>query len=925
MTTDRTAEATEPETQAPVEDYAVADTGARAPSGIAARFLYGVAVAWSLFQLWYASPLPFMLRFGIFNATEARAIHLAFALFLAYTAFPGVIRRAATLPIFGVIYVLAGAALLFHAGNLAVGQNPQWLVFAVMGALTLVAAWSASRPAPLDRIPPADWLMALIGAASAAYLYVFYEELARRPGLPTLTDLVVAGAGLVMLLEATRRALGPPLMFIALVFLLYTFAGPYMPDIIAHRGASFQRAMSQQWLTAEGVFGIALGVSTSFVFLFVLFGAMLERAGAGNYFIKVAFALLGHLRGGPAKAAVVASGMTGLISGSSIANTVTTGTFTIPLMKRVGFSAEKAGAVEVSSSVNGQIMPPVMGAAAFLMIEFVGITYVEVITHALLPAVISYIALFYIVHLEALKQGMQGLPRRTESTPLQRIAAFGMTLAGLIILSAAVYYGIGWMRTAFGSTANLIVAAGVLAAYLGLLWVSARVPELTLDDPNSAVVELPEAQPTILSGLHFLLPLVVLIWALIVERLSPGLSAFYAVVFMIFILLTQRPILALLRGRGGLGAAVLQGVRELVDGLASGARNMIGIGVATAAAGIVVGTVAQTGLGGVMIELVELLSGGNLILMLVLTAVISLILGLGLPTTANYIIVASLMAPVVVELGSQQGLIVPLIAVHLFVFYFGLMADVTPPVGLASFAAAAVSRGDPLRTGVQAFWYSLRTVALPFIFVFNTQLLLIGIDTWLHLVVIVVGATIAMLVFAAATQNYMFVRNRWWETAALLLIAFTLFRPGYWMDLIEPEHESRPPAELRQIVEAKPPNDFLRLRVEGIDMQGRDVAKVVMLNVGPPGPAEERLRNAGLGVMMLPDRAQITDVAFGSEASRYGIDFGMDITEVLIPNPERPPKEVMFIPALALLGLIAWLQRRRLAAAEARQPVERAA
>jgi TRAP transporter 4TM/12TM fusion protein len=548
-----------------------------------------------------------------------------------------------------------------------------------------------------------------------------------------------------------------------------------------------------------------------------------------------------------------------------------------------------------------------------------------VITHALLPAVISYIALFYIVHLEALKQNMEGLPRRRETTPLQRIASFGMTFAGLIILSAAVYYGIGWMRTAFGPAANTIVAVGVLAAYLGLLWVSSRVPELHLDDPDSAIVELPEAQPTILSGLHFLLPLVVLIWALIVERLSPGLAAFYAVTFMMFILVTQRPILALLRRRGGLAAATLQGFRELIDGLAAGARNMIGIGVATAAAGIIVGTVAQTGLGGVMIELVELLSGGNLILMLVLTAVISLILGLGLPTTANYIIVASLMAPVVVELGSQHGLVVPLIAVHLFVFYFGLMADVTPPVGLASFAAAAVSRGDPLRTGVQAFWYSLRTVALPFIFVFNTQLLLIGIDTWLHLAVVVIGAIVAMLVFAAATQNYMVVRNRWYETAALLLIAFTLFRPGYWMDMIEPEFEPRPPGELREIVEAKPPNDFLRLRVEGLDFEGRDVSKVVMLNVGPPGPAEERLRSAGLGVMMLPDRVQITDVAFGSEASRYGIDFGMDIAEVLIPNPERPPKELMFIPALALLGLIVWLQRRRVAVRAERGPAAHAA
>ncbi len=348
---------------------------------------------------------------------------------------------------------------------------------------------------------------------------------------------------------------------------------------------------------------------------------------------------------------------------------------------------------------------------------------------------------------------------------------------------------------------------------------------------------------------------------------------------------------------------------------------MVGIGVATAAAGIIVGTVALTGVGLVMTELVEILSGGNLIAMLVLTALISLILGLGLPTTANYIIVATLMAPVVVELGSQQGLIVPLIAVHLFVFYFGIMADVTPPVGLASFAAAAVSRGDPLRTGVQAFYYSLRTVALPFIFVFNYELLLIGVDSWHELLIVVVSATVAMLVFAAATQNYFVVRSRWYESLALLLVAFTLFRPGFWMEMIDPEYDLHPPSELREIVEAKAPNDFLRLRIEGLDMQGRDVSKVVMLNVGPEGGAEDRLRHTGLEVMMMGDDAQIMNVDFGSEAARYGVDFGMDISEILVPDPDRLPKELMFIPALALLGLVFVAQRRRRAAPdEAVQP-----
>ncbi|MBC7136304.1 MAG: TRAP transporter permease, partial [Oceanibaculum nanhaiense] len=642
---------------------AQADTGGRSPTGPVGLLLLVTAVTWSLFQLWYASPLPFMLNFAILNDTEARSIHLAFALFLGFLAYP------------------------------------------------------ALKSSPRSYIPVQDWIFAILAALCSAYIFLFYRELSTRPGMPTQLDLTVAVIGMLMLLEATRRALGPPLMIVAIVFLIYTFAGPYMPSVIAHKGASLQRTMDQQWITTEGVFGIALGVSTSFVFLFVLFGSLLDKAGAGNYFIKVAFALLGHLRGGPAKAAVVASGMTGLISGSSIANTVTTGTFTIPLMKRVGYPAEKAGAVEVSASVNGQIMPPVMGAAAFLMVEYVGISYVDVIKHAFLPAIISYIALLYIVHLEALKLGLKGLDKPNPKTLPMALISFAVTVASIIILSGVVYFGIGWIKTAFGDAASAIVAVLVLATYIGLVWYSTTVPELVMDDPDSPLLKLPETAPTVKSGLHFLLPVVVLIWCLMIERLSPGLSAFWATAFMIFILLTQRPMIALFR-KTDIVAAVRQGGLELIDGLATGARNMIGIGIATAAAGIIVGTVSLTGIGLIMTEFVEFISAGNLMLMLIFTAVISLILGMGLPTTANYIVVSTLMAPVIVELGAQSGLLVPLIAVHLFVFYFGIMADVTPPVGLASFAAAAISGADPIKTGLVSFYYSMRTAILPFIFIF---------------------------------------------------------------------------------------------------------------------------------------------------------------------------------------------------------------
>ncbi len=852
---------------AEVEELAAADTGARHPSGFAAKLLFGVALAWSLFQLWIASPLPFMLGFGVFNDTEARSIHLAFALFLAFTAYP------------------------------------------------------ALKRSPRDYIPLTDWALALLGAFSGAYLFIFQEEIADRVGAPILQDYVFGILGILILLEATRRALGPALVGVASVFLLYTYFGPYMPAIIAHKGNSIGEIINHQWITTEGVFGVALGVSASFVFLFVLFGSLLDKAGAGNYFIKVAFSLLGHLRGGPAKAAVVSSGMTGLISGSSIANVVTTGTFTIPLMKRVGFSAEKAGAVEVASSVNGQIMPPVMGAAAFLMTEFIGIPYFQVVTHAFVPAVISYIALIYIVHLEAVKLGMEGLPRAVAPKPwVQRILNFLLGVIVLSGLSLAVYYGIGWLRPALGGLANWVIALGILLAYLGLVRYCARYPELTPDDPNAPMVRLPEPGPTIKSGLHFLLPVVVLVWALMVEHLSPGLSAFYGALTLIFILVTQRPLFAWFRGKGDLAGEFRRGIQDLVEGLVAGARNMIGIGIATAAAGIIVGSVTQTGVGSMLAELVEYISGGQMLVILFLTAFLSLVLGMGLPTTANYIVVSALLAPVIVELGQQTGLIVPLIAVHLFVFYFGIMADVTPPVGLAAFAAAAVSRGDPIKTGFVAFFYSLRTAALPFLFIYNTDLLLIDV-TWYQGVFIFVVATVAMLLFAAATQGWFITRCNPLEIVLLLLIAFTLFRPGFWMDLISPPYRELAPKEILQAAAQTPEDAPLRLRILGLDEVGDPREFVALLPLPAGADGEERLAAAGVTLRFEDGRVFVDDVTFASPAQKAGLDWDQEILEVLVPAPQ-PSKYLMYIPALALLGLIVWVQRRRAAAADAvaRQP-----
>ena len=616
------------------------------------------------------------------------------------------------------------------------------------------------------------------------------------------------------------------------------------------------------------------------------------------------------MKGGPAKAAVVSSAMTGLISGSSIANVVTTGTFTIPLMKKVGFSSEKAGAVEVASSVNGQIMPPVMGAAAFLMVEYVGIPYFDVVKHAFLPAVISYIALVYIVHLEAMKAGMEGLPRPVPAKPwLAWLMSIAFTVAVICGLSFAVYYLMGWIRPAFPETAGYIIFVFLSAVYIGLLYVASKEEPLELDDPNEPVTRLPLPGPTVRSGLHFILPVVVLVWALMVDRLSPGLSAFWATSYMVFILVTQRPLMAMFRGQSRFATDVKDGLLDLIDGLVTGARNMIGIGIATATAGIIVGVVSQTGVGAALADVVEVLSGGNILAILALTAVLSLILGMGLPTTANYIVVSALLAPVIVTLGQQNGLIVPLIAVHLFVFYFGIMADVTPPVGLASFAAAAVSGGDPIKTGVVAFFYSLRTAALPFLFIFNTELLLINVS-WIQGIFVFIVATIAMLLFAAATQGWFLAKNRFYETIALLLIAFTLFRPGFWMDMVSPPYTEAEPTEIAQAAVDTPAGEPLRLRVSGVNDLGDPLEFVALLPIGEGATGEEKLENAGLMFRDDGGKMIIDDVSFNSPAQNAGLDWDQEVLRVLKPEPQ-PSKYLMFIPALLLLAGIVMLQRRR--------------
>ncbi len=840
-----------------LKEVAAAENGKRHLTGCAAILFFSLAICWSFFQIWITSPIPYMLGFGVINDTGTRSIHLTFAMIMAFLAFPAKHRLS-------------------------------------------------SSP-----IPVYDWVLAIVAAFCAIYLYVFAHELSIRPGAPLTLDLIVSVLGIVTLLEATRRVMGLPMTILAILFLIYAFAGPWMPDLISHKGASLARAASQMWLSSEGVFGVALGVSTSFVFVYVLFGAMLEKAGAGHYLTRLSFALLGHMRGGPAKAAVVASGLHGLISGSSTANVLTCGPVTIPLMKKVGFSAEKAGAIEVAAGSNGQIMPPVMGAAAFLMTEYVNIPYSELIKHAFIPAILAYVSLLFIVHLESCKMGLIGIPR--QSSFKQRMIGWAITISTVLILANGIKVLMGWMPNALGHLAIPATLILLTMAYLGCLYYSSFFPEIKEESAES-LTSLPPIRSSLLSGLHYLLPLITLIVCLVVYEMSPGLAAFYGCIFMSFILLTQRPLIALFRKRPIQGC-FKQGIVDWGNSLISGARNMIGIALATAAAGIIVGVVSLTGIGQVLSEVVEVLSMGSLIMVLLLTAFLSLLLGMGLPTTANYIVVSTLLVPVISSLAVAHGVAIPLIALHLFVFYFGIMADATPPVALAAFAAAGIANGDPLKTGVQGFLYEIRTAILPFVFIFNTELLLLGdIPIWQTLI-IVLAALVACFVFAAFMQNFWLVKNTIWETFILIVAMIILFRPGFVMSQFFPKYQDIAAEVLQQEMENITAGTPFRLKLE-VDEGHKIKTKTLIMQQDQT----EKINFIALGIdvrtQIDPQSNQktlwIDRIKFNSIAEKSGLDsaytyqiLGADI------QLSQPNKSWFTIPGFLLVIWVGWRQTRR--------------
>ena len=738
-----------------------------------------IAITWSLFQLWYASPFPFWLNFGMFKGLPARAIHLGFALLLAFLIFP-----------------------------YARGKKVNFI----------------------------DILIAITGAICCLYIYVFYDQLVDRGGIllkinftndfTIPVELMLGIIGMLILLEATRRVIGVPLVVIAVCFLLFSYFGQYAPDIISHGGLSLKRLVGFQWFDQEAIFGIPIGVSVDFIFLFVLFGALLETAGGGKYFLDLAFAMVGKMRGGPAKAAILGSGMTGLISGSSIANTVTTGTFTIPIMKKTGFSKEKAGAIEVSSSVNGQIMPPVMGAAAFVMASFIGVTYFEVVKHAFLPAIISYIALFYISHLEALKLNLKGM------------------------------------------------------------------------DEN----DIPKLKKTFFEGIHFLVPIFVLIYLLVYMRLTASYSIFFATITLIIVNLLNK-----IFKEKNFKNALIYWYNQTVVGFEKGALNMVSVGIAIATAGIIVGAVGSTGLSTNLIIVIESIAKDNVIILLFLTIILCLLLGMGLPTTANYVVVASLMATVLVDVGNASGFIFPLIAVHLFVFYFGLMADVTPPVGLASYAAAAISGGDPLRTGAQAFWYSLRTGILPIVFLFNSELLLIGIESIWHGLMVIATSLIGILVFTSATQGWFINKLRWYEIIIFLIISISLLSPEFILNKFYPKYNY---LSIEEIYKKQfDYNKEIRIKITRLTEYGERYKLFVI----EKNSFDENfsLDDYGMSLVVEDNKTIIDTLKWNGIAKKSGLDMGDIINEFKIENQNRPKKEIVYPIALILLSIFGYLNIKR--------------
>ena len=595
-------------------------------TGLPQKIIAAIAITFSIFQLYTAT-------FGILDAQLQRAVHLGFGLALAYLLYP--FRRAWTRDSF---------------------------------------------------VHPIDALFAILGAATPAYIVIQYRELVTRAGSATTTDIVVGGIGILLVIEAARRVVGLPMVTVVLFFLAYAFLGPYMPGVLAHRGLSLEQLISHLYYTTEGIFGIPLGVSSTFIFLFILFGAYLESTGLGKFFIDLANAVAGWASGGPAKVAVLSSGLMGTVSGSSVANVVGTGSLTIPMMKKLGYHPNFAGAVEAAASTGGQLMPPVMGAAAFLMAEFVGVSYIEVVKAAAIPALLYFTGVWLGVHFEAKRKQLKGIPRHELPNPLTLIKERG----------------------------------------------------------------------------HLAIPLVVIVY-LLVSGYTPMRAALVAIVLSIACAMLRK--------------STRMKPIEIVYGLERGAKAVLGVLIACAAAGIIIGVVTKTGVGLRLASGLIEMAGGMLLPAMFFTMITAIVLGMGVPTTANYVITSTIAAPALVQMG------VPILAAHMFVFYFGIIADVTPPVALAAYAGAGISGGNALKTGVHASKLAVAAFIIPYIFVLSPVILMVD-ATPLTLVMATLSALLGMVAVSSALCGFLADHCRLYERALLVGAGLLMIKPGGTTDLI---------------------------------------------------------------------------------------------------------------------------------------------
>lgn len=663
--------------------------------GLMAKVITAIAITFSCFQLYTA-------LFGVLDAMIQRSVHLSFGMALIYLLYPT--RKK----------------------------------------------WSRTILHPLDLV------LAIIGSMAPIYIIANYQQLVLRAGTATTLDMVIGVIGIILVLEAARRCVGIPIVIIALAFIAYAFLGPYIPGRLAHRGVGVADLVQHLYFTTEGVFGIPLGVSSTFIFLFILFGAYLEKTGLGQYFIDLANSIAGWASGGPAKVAVLSSGLMGTVSGSSVANVVGTGSFTIPMMKRLGYKPEFAAAVEATASTGGQLMPPIMGAAAFLMSEMTGIPYVRIIGAALIPAVLYYFGVWAGVHFEAKKLGLRGL-RRDELPDLKEIfLGRGYLMIPLVGIVWLLVTGYTPMLAAFYAIVLSIAAA--LLGWWAPLPIGGMVILFAIMNPIFKVG--PYGADGALKYLTQMTPL--------------GALIILALIIAGFAVLRKKPSL---------------GLKEILSGLENGARGAIGVLAATACAGIIIGVVTKTGLGLKLGTVLVNLADGNLILTLMFTMVTSLILGMGVPTTANYIITSTIAAPAIIMILRQLNPQLPMDAIaivlpaHMFAFYFGIIADVTPPVALAAFAGAGIAKANPMKSAITASKLAIAAFLVPYIFVMNPAMLLIDVTLGSGLLM-VATSMIGMIGISSGVMAFLITPMRWWERIVMIGGGIMMIDPGKVTDLI---------------------------------------------------------------------------------------------------------------------------------------------